>query len=285
LPKNPNDTPQFIVISCIYANGSDIFVGTWINGIFLSTNNGTSWIAVKNGLPTDTPYDPTRYLGINCIAACSGNLFTGTYGGGAYISTNNGTKWIAANNGLPKDPYNLDRYAGINCLLTIGSNIFAGTYWCGVFLSTNNGTSWTEFNTGLTNTTIKFLAVLGTNLFAGTDRGVWRRSLSDVTTDVEIEQKYPHRFVLDQNYPNAFNPTTKIGFGIPASPNPSKGGALVTLKVYDVLGNEVKTLINKEMEAGYHSIELNASDLPSGVYFYQLRAGSFIETRKMMLLR
>jgi len=102
----------------------------------------------------------------------------------------------------------------------------------------------------------------------------------------------PNNLQLKQNYPNPFNPTTTIGFGIQASPNPSKGGAFVTLKVYDVLGNEVKTLVNKEMEAGYHSIDFNASELPSGVYFYQLRAtpsggqaGAFVETRKMVLLR
>jgi photosystem II stability/assembly factor-like uncharacterized protein len=102
---------------------------------------------------------------------------------------------------------------------------------------------------------------------------------------VEINWSPFTTYKLEQNYPNPFNPTTAIGFGIPASPNPSKGGAFMTLKVYDILGNEVKTLVNKEMEAGYHSIDFNASDLPSGVYFYQLRAGSFVETRKMILLR
>jgi hypothetical protein len=112
---------------------------------------------------------------------------------------------------------------------------------------------------------------------------------------VEVNWSPFTTYKLEQNYPNPFNPKTTIGFGIPASPNPSdlsrrgttstEGGALVTLKVYDVLGNEVRTLINKEMEAGYHSIDFNASELPSGVYFYQLRAGSFIETRKMVLLR
>ena len=106
-----------------------------------------------------------------------------------------------------------------------------------------------------------------------------------IVSSVEHENLRIDEFQLEQNYPNPFNPTTTIGFGIHASPNPSKGGAFVTLKVYDILGNEVKTLVNKEMETGYHSVDFNASELPSGVYFYQLRWDSFIETKKMLLLR
>ena len=102
---------------------------------------------------------------------------------------------------------------------------------------------------------------------------------------VEVDWSPFTTYMLGQNFPNPFNPTTTIGFGIPASPNPSEGGALVTLKVYDILGNEVRTLINKEMEAGYHSINFEGSELPTGVYFYQLKAGSFIETKKMILVR
>jgi N-acetylneuraminic acid mutarotase len=92
-------------------------------------------------------------------------------------------------------------------------------------------------------------------------------------------------YTLEQNYPNPFNPTTTIGFGILASPNPSKGGALVTLKIYDVLGNEVKILINEEKEAGYHLVDFNASELPSGVYFCRIQSGNFIDTKKMILLK
>jgi hypothetical protein len=111
-------------------------------------------------------------------------------------------------------------------------------------------------------------------------------SAAFVVTWIEDEkEEIPTEYMLYQNYPNPFNPTTTIGFGIPASPNPSKGGALVTLKIYNVLGSEVKILIDEEKEAGYHLVEFDASDLPSGVYFYQLRAGSFVETKKMILLR
>jgi hypothetical protein len=107
----------------------------------------------------------------------------------------------------------------------------------------------------------------------------------EYSNEIEVEVRILDKFTLEQNYPNPFNPTTTIEFGIPASLNPSKGATFVTLKVYDILGKEVKTLVNEEREAGYHSIDFNARDLPSGVYFYQLQAGSFIEMKKMILLR
>jgi len=85
-------------------------------------------------------------------------------------------------------------------------------------------------------------------------------------------------FNLFQNYPNPFNPTTKIEFRVANS-------GFVNLKVYDVLGNEILTLVDEYKSAGIHEIEFNASGLPSGVYFYKLMAGSFIQTRKMILIR
>jgi hypothetical protein len=91
------------------------------------------------------------------------------------------------------------------------------------------------------------------------------------------------RFNLSQNYPNPFNPSTVIKYTIPSVE--TQHAVSVQLKVYDILGNEVKILINKEMEAGYHSVDFNASELPSGVYFYRLKAGNFLETKKMILLR
>jgi hypothetical protein len=92
-------------------------------------------------------------------------------------------------------------------------------------------------------------------------------------------------FNLFQNYPNPFNPSTKISYQLPASLNPSKGGAFVTLRVYDILGSEIATLVNEEQSAGTYEVELNASQLSSGIYFYQLKVDEFIQTKKMVLLR
>jgi len=83
---------------------------------------------------------------------------------------------------------------------------------------------------------------------------------------------------LYQNYPNPFNPSTKIKFQIPEN-------SFVTLKVYDVLGNEVATLVNQEKPIGSCNVEFDASSLPSGIYLYQLQAGNYFETKKMILLK
>ncbi len=108
----------------------------------------------------------------------------------------------------------------------------------------------------------------------------------DLEETVEISS--PVGFELAQNYPNPFNPTTTINFSIPQKGN-------VTLKIFDILGNEVRTLLNEELEAGYHQIEFSAkggsasggdaTSLPSGIYFYKLQSGKFSETRKMILLK
>ncbi|MCH7965238.1 MAG: T9SS type A sorting domain-containing protein [Bacteroidetes bacterium] len=85
-------------------------------------------------------------------------------------------------------------------------------------------------------------------------------------------------FKLFQNYPNPFNPSTIISYQIPEQ-------QLVTLKVYDILGNEIAVLVNEEKPSGNFKVEFNASSLPSGVYFYQLKFGSFVETKKMIVLK
>ncbi|MEP0861291.1 MAG: T9SS type A sorting domain-containing protein [Ignavibacterium sp.] len=106
---------------------------------------------------------------------------------------------------------------------------------------------------------------------------------TDFTTSVpEEEFILPSEYFLSQNYPNPFNPTTKIKYSIP---NVGSGLAQTVLKVYDVLGNEVATLVDEEKPAGSYEINFDASELSSGIYFYKLQAGLFVETRKMVLLR
>jgi len=110
-----------------------------------------------------------------------------------------------------------------------------------------------------------------------------------VITDVEDENLteliQPTEFRLEQNYPNPFNPVTKIRYTIPNVSLSGVEGSRVQLKVYDVLGKEVATLVNEEKPAGNYEVEFNATNFTSGVYFYQLKSGSFIQTNKMILLR
>jgi len=104
----------------------------------------------------------------------------------------------------------------------------------------------------------------------------------DIIVSVEEDNQLPTVFGLEQNYPNPFNPTTKIKYSIKYSiPDLS----FVSLKIFDVLGNEIETLVNEERPIGIYEVELNASGLPSGVYFYQLNTGTFVETKKMILLK
>ena len=99
-----------------------------------------------------------------------------------------------------------------------------------------------------------------------------------VVTGIEDDFSIPIEFNLYQNYPNPFNPLTKIGYSVPQS-------SKVAIKVFDVLGNEIETLVNEEKSTGTYELTWNAEQLPTGVYFYQLKAGTYVETKKMILLK
>jgi hypothetical protein len=108
---------------------------------------------------------------------------------------------------------------------------------------------------------------------------------------IEISVNAPSKFSLEQNYPNPFNPTTKIKYSIPSvTLRQAQSDITVTLKVFDVLGNEVATLVNEQKPAGTYEVEFNVAqvsrpELSSGIYFYQLQADEFLETKKMIILK
>ena len=114
----------------------------------------------------------------------------------------------------------------------------------------------------------------------------WKTVVTYVNpVSINENPKSPDRFYLYQNSPNPFNPSTIIKYTIPNVTLSGVEGSLVTLKVYDVLGNEVATLVNEEKPVGTYELKWDAANLPSGVYFYQLKAGEFIQTKKMLLLK
>jgi hypothetical protein len=288
-------------VAALAVSGANLFAGTF-NGVFLSTNNGTSWTAASTGLTSTY---------VRSLAVSGTNIVAGTNGGGAFFSTNNGTSWTAASAGLT-NPW-------VWSLVAVGPNLFAGTFGFGVFLSTDNGanwtkpstaafavwslavsgtslfagtqggvvylstdngTNWTAVNTGLTDTDIRSLAVVGVNLFAGTLGGViWKRPLSEMITSVaRVSTNLMAHPSLDQNYPNPFNPATTISYSLASR-------SFVSLTVFDALGIRVSTLVSEELPSGTYSQQWNAAGLPSGVYFYHLRIGSFNETKKLVILR
>jgi Secretion system C-terminal sorting domain len=106
------------------------------------------------------------------------------------------------------------------------------------------------------------------------------------TSGVEDNGSSVNEFVLFQNYPNPFNPSTVIKYSIPdVIASGAKQSQLITLKVYDVLGNDVATVVDEYKPAGSYEVEFSADDLTSGIYFYKLHAGSYSETKKMILMR
>jgi len=100
----------------------------------------------------------------------------------------------------------------------------------------------------------------------------------NLTTGISNNNGIPKVYELSQNFPNPFNPVTKINFAIPKN-------SLVTLQVFDLLGREITTLINEEKQAGYYSVDFDASGLSSGIYFYRLSAGDYVKTMKMTLMK
>lgn len=121
----------------------------------------------------------------------------------------------------------------------------------------------------------------------------WKQDLNIIITDIEETEELPSEFSLSQNYPNPFNPTTRIQYYIPvAVPSASTSlsinsveGPLVTLKIFDLLGREISILVNEKQKPGNYEVNWDAVNVPSGIYFYRLRAGDYIKTKKMLLIK
>lgn len=251
-------------VNCLEVTDGNIYAGGY--GAYISTDNGATWDSVSSGLRNSYGHLPAVY----CFARNESYLFAGT-STGLYSSTDGGANWVAVNSPGLTDP--------IICLASIGGFVFAGTAY-GVFGSGNNNANWRPVGEGLPPAAAAYSFAAGKEyLYAGIGHsGVWRRPISELTGVTVSRTGQPADLVLNQNYPNPFNPTTVIKYELPVS-------SLVTVKVYDVLGREIRTLVDRRQMAGEYSITFDAADLPSGVYFLRLNAGEFSATRKMMLLR
>ncbi|MCX6150006.1 MAG: T9SS type A sorting domain-containing protein [Ignavibacteriales bacterium] len=205
-------------------------------------------------------------------------LSAGTDGGGFPISTN-----PAALHGW----YQFTGVGGDILLITTVYTKNGNGIGGGQFLGNVNTTTYSEFVANTTwinpgeipDTAFITIQILNTTTFfphAGSTFIVDDLVYGNATS-VESEN-IPAVFQLKQNYPNPFNPSTKINYEIPAT-------GFVSLKVYDMLGKEVATLVNEEKLAGDYEIEFAPQGLLSGIYFYKLKAGNFVETRKMILLK
>ena len=159
------------------------------------------------------------------------------------------------------------------------SNIFAGILDEGAFRATDNGDTWSPINTGLTNTAVLALALNSNgDIFAGTGVGGVFRSVGSTTAVEEISSSLPSSFVLEKNYPNPFNPSTTIQFALARRSH-------VMLKLYNVRGTEVTTLIDEALTPSTHKVVFEANGLVSGIYFYRIQAGEFVQTKRLTLLK
>ena len=214
----------------------------WGSGIVLkTTNGGITWTTQM-----DTLYEAlfgVSFVDSSCgfaVGYWSGSMGSGATGGKIVYTSDGGVNWMSQ---LDED---LSRYRGVD------------------FLDVNTG--WvvgTDYDvSGLPNSGIILHTTNGGVAF------VEEEQLSEVPTE----------FLLSQNYPNPYNPSTSIKYQVASISH-------VSLVVYDILGNEIETLVNEEKQAGTYEISWHAASLPSGVYFYQLKAGEFINTKKMLLLK
>jgi photosystem II stability/assembly factor-like uncharacterized protein len=206
-------------------------------------------------------------------------------------TTNGGVNW----NAVPNVPYLIKDIAFLDN--NLGWAIGYDSSGVGGILETADGGNTWSIDTGNLPAQLNALHIKDNYGWAVGENGLILRTTDAGAVWVEDERDnvYPTEFVLEQNYPNPFNPTTKIKYSIPTPPSSSplaKGRnevGFVSLKVYDVLGREVVTLVNEEKDSGVYEVEFNPESSiknpASGVYFYQLRAGSYVQTRKMILLK
>lgn len=209
------------------------------------------------------------------------NGMSGSNGSDIKRTTDGGVTWSTVTN-----PPGVTAFAAINMNgIKDGSNTIrvslndGTTNYC--FKTTNLGAVWTTEAlppAGVTNGIQHMQFLSGTLGFAGGNAGIFMR-FGNPSAITNLNLEIPDKYNLDQNYPNPFNPSTTINFSIPKSSE-------VSLKIYDALGKEVATLVNEFKSAGTYSYNFNeTAGLTSGVYFYTLSAGDFVNTKKLMLVK
>ncbi len=249
------------IFSLVVSKSGKVFAGGDSGKVWRSFDGGITWTSIPIGSGSGSVFE----LGVHP----SGNIYAGTYLAGIFQSTNNGDSW---------------NYVGFKdtviTALAINAEgvILAGTP-LGLFYSNEGGKNWTPWNAGITNASIRSIGIDSKGFgYVGTNgNGVFSTtsSITSVGQDMQIDLK---TFSLAQNYPNPFNPSTTIRFALPTS-------AQVTLKIFDLLGREVETLVENKLNSGEYKVQWNPKGLVSGIYFYRLQANDFIETKKLILLK
>ena len=243
-------------------------VGTGGAGVLRSTDNGATWTQINTGL--------TSLFVLSLAVNSNGYIFAGTFPGGVFRSTDNGDSWTQVLGSAGQSVESLAIYSS--------GHVFAGTFGAGVFWSTDNGLSWAQINAGLTNIDVLSLAINSDRfILAGTAGGGVFISVQPTTSVREIAGEIPLTYTLEQNYPNPFNPETEIHFQLPEASH-------VVLRIFNALGQEIRTLVDAQYKADFHSVRWDGKDnngkaVSSGIYLYRLEAADFFQVKKMTLLR
>jgi Secretion system C-terminal sorting domain len=255
-------------------SGNTVYASTADSGIYVSTNKGTDWF-----------HTPVNNQAVYSLATLGSRVFAGTQNVGIVSSTNNGGYWSQA--GLSGQwVYQLE---------ALGNNVVAATHSNGIYLSTNYGTNWSTINDGFSSVpSVNTFLIANNFVYAGTkNNSVWRRPLSELVVVQNSGTGIPSSYSLSQNYPNPFNPSTVIRFGIPSLSKIRRGGegfsqlgvGIVTLKIFDITGREVRTLVNESLAPGTYEVKFDGSMLNSGVYFYKLVTNGFTDSKRMLLIK
>ena len=292
--------------TCLAACGNNLFAGSF-SGIFKSTDFGATFTKITNGIPHNTS-------AISIASNDSVVLFI-SHNYWVYRSTDSGLTWSIRM---------LEGLSNTCCIKSVGDRFYIGSsqtnklfettdnglHWSsvqipyvfglvttfygddnykfvglsenqGVFISDNYGRDWQISNPFTANRVLAF-EKHNLTLYTGTDgAGIYKLNNVVLMTD-SIENNILNnsvlKFNLSQNFPNPFNPSTMIKYSVPKESN-------VKIKVYDILGRMVQELVNENKPGGYHEVEFNGSILASGVYFYQIQSGDFVDTKKMILLK
>ena len=284
--------------SILYAGTSFVFATqTGPTLIYKSTNAGASWVNSSSGLPSaSTDINPIRAIDVskgNSQYVAAG-LFQNVTTGGFFLSTNGGSSWTKMHTGLPAT-------AAANIRAVMFRPNYTSEIYCGidnatgpsaVYRTTNTAASWSDFNGGTMQASylVRAFSFRATGSDSTLYGGVGTTAASFTAGQGCYEYSWqlvgikpqngtvPTSFNLYQNFPNPFNPTTVIQYDIPKA-------SFVTLTVYDMSGKVIGTLVNEQKQAGTYQVSYNASSLSSGVYFYKITAGSFVSTKKMILVK
>ena len=257
----------FSPVTCI------VYAGSGLGHVWLSTNEGASWLWTDAG--------KLGAGGNVCgfVVTSISQVYAAASTGGVFVSGDGGQTWSPRNTGLST------YFSGYSNYIYCMANDYASTTQPFLLLGTCKGMYWSDNAGGNWNPggldSMYVLAIAGSasgNMLAGTDGyGLWYTG--DTPTRVGMSSDpVPTQYALAQNYPNPFNPSTTIRYALPQR-------SQVRLSIIDALGREVAVLANSEQVAGTKEAVFNASGLASGIYFYRLQAGSFVQTKKLVLLK